>query len=566
MCDDANNIEGKAEHTLRFFFGSRQSGLFMIIDRSVRMVETSPDYFSMPGSAITQKPLGLNERLSLIGLIDDGMRLGSSRAPLVADLFNDLWDLVNKTVSGSKIDWLKPEDTQNGFQIFEINADTGENLGRLNMLYLKKPIPCYYLVYVEVAAPFRRKGLGNRILEYFRDFLAEKSAVGILDNIIPEEDPTYSIYFKQGWEPVETLIGSGILDRDNDFMVYVPPRLQGKELRAPILKMMYHLKRKRAAIDMRDNEVMVQRTIAEFKDLYMALLTYFETEIQRGNPTPLMRFMFTRFVTKLISFRRRIGTLLGYTGGDSLEQIVLEPKIVALPMKTYPPPELTSNGPCVAGDKELWSRLPDALKKHPARFIESLPNYRRPSLMSWLKEREFSFSHRLTIGDLMDLGFDPTRLKEITIDDKEYIFERIQVRQLAELEKRKEILKRVKSQMPDVRARGAHLKVNLPLLVIQDRANTYVLRRKVGGIHWEEAVEQLHSIPSLKGMNASVKIDRMIFSTVRRVNEMISDQLDLREETVADLLTCFVSWNLKSNQPKLVIDFTGTYLESVWMA
>ncbi len=166
------------------------------------MVETSPDYFSMPGSAITQKPLGLNERLSLIGLIDDGMRLGSSRAPLVADLFNDLWDLVNKTVSGSKIDWLKPEDTQNGFQIFEINSDTGETLGRLNMLYLKKPIPCYYLVYVEVAAPFRRKGLGNRILEYFRDFLAEKSAVGILDNIIPEEDPTYSIYFKQGWEPV----------------------------------------------------------------------------------------------------------------------------------------------------------------------------------------------------------------------------------------------------------------------------------------------------------------------------------------------------------------------------
>jgi len=559
-------ISKEKRSTHSAFFLDQDSGLFMIIDRSVRMVETSPDYFSMPGSAIKQKPLGLNERLGLIGLIDDGMRLGSSRAPLIADLFNDLWDLVNKTVSGSKIDWLKPEDTQNGFQIFEINADTGENLGRLNMLYLKKPIPCYYLVYVEVAAPFRRKGLGDRILEYFRDFLAEKSAVGILDNIIPEEDPTYSIYFKQGWEPVEALIGSGVIDRDNDFMIYVPPRLQGKELRAPILKMMYHLKRKRAAIDMRDNEVMVQRTIAEFKDLYMALLTYFETEIQKENPAPLMRFMFTRFVTKLISFRRRIGMLLGYTGGDSLEQIVLDPKIAALPMKTYPPSELASKDPYVAGDKELWSRLPDALKKHPARFIESLPNYRRPSLVSWLKDRGFSFSDRLTIGDLMDLGFDPTRLKEITIHNEAFIFERIQVRKRAELEKRKEILKRVKSEMLDVRARSAHLKVNLPLLVIQDRANTYVLRRKIGGIHWEEALEQLHSIPSLKAMNASIKIDRMIFSTVRRVNEMISDQLGLREETVADLLTCFVSWNLKSNQPKLVIDFTGTYLESVWMA
>lgn len=94
----------------------------------------------------------------------------------------------------------------------------------------------------------------------------------------------------------------------------------------------------------------------------------------------------------------------------------------------------------------------------------------------------------------------------------------------------------------------------------------YVLRRKVGGIHWEEAMEQLQISPSLKIMNASVKIDRLIRRTVGSVNEMISERLDLRRETVADLLTCFVSWNLKTNQPKLFIDCTGTYLESVWIA
>src|SRR4030042_5383496 len=142
------------------------------------------------------------------------------------------------------------------------------------MLYLKKPIPCYYLVYVEVGGPFRRKGLGNRILEYFKDFLIEKSAIGILDNIIPEEDLTYSIYSKQGWEPLEAFIGDGAGDSENHFMIYVPSRWQGKQLRDPLLKIVYHLKRKRAAIDMRDNEVMVQRTIGAFKDLYAALLTY----------------------------------------------------------------------------------------------------------------------------------------------------------------------------------------------------------------------------------------------------------------------------------------------------
>jgi hypothetical protein len=517
-------------------------------------------------SGVETKTISLNERLGLIALIDEGMRLGSSEPPIVPDLFNNLWDLVNATVSGSRIDRFKPEEVRNGFRTFEINAETGENLGRLNMLYLKKPIPCYYLVYVEVGGPFRRKGLGNRILEYFKDFLIEKSAIGILDNIIPEEDPSYSIYSKQGWEPLEAFIGDGAGDRENNFMIYVPSRWQGRHLKEPILKIVHHLKRKRAAIDMRDNEVMVQRTIGEFKNLYVALLTYFKREIQTGRPTPLTQFMVTRFVTKLISFRRRIGTLLGYTGGESIEQIVLDPAIAALPVRTYPPSELSSRSPSVLGDKELWSRLPGMLKKHPARFIESLPNYSRPSLVSWLKERGMFSTDKLTIGDLMNLGFDPTRLKEIVIDNEKFIFERMQARQLAELKKREELLRRIELEMAHARPSNAQLRVNPPLLTIQDRGNVYVLRRKVGGIHWEEAIEQLQSIPHLKKMNRSMKIDRVILCTVRSTNQMISEKLGLREETVTDSLTCFVPWDLEDNQPRLIIDFTNVYLESVWMA
>jgi GNAT superfamily N-acetyltransferase len=547
-------LDRKAEHTLRFFFEGNGSRLLPAVERIANMCAVE-----------AQKPLGLSEKLGLIGLIGEGIRSGSSKTPVVGDLFSDLWDLVNTTVSGSKISRLKPEDTRNGFQVFEINSATGENLGRLNMLYLKKPIPCYYLVYVEVAGPFRRKGLGSRILEYFRDFLIENSAIGILDNIIPEEDPTYSIYFKLGWEPLEAFIGDGILARDNHFMIYVPPRLRGRPLREPILKIVYHLKRKRAAIDMRDNEVMVQRTIAEFKDLYVALLTYFDTEIAKGKPTPLMRFMFTRFVTKLISFRRRIGTLLGYTGGDSLEQIVLAPKVAAIQMKTYPPSELTSDSPTVMGDIELWNRLPEMLKNNPARTIESLPNYGRPSLASWLKERGMIPSDRLTIGDLMDLGFDPTRLKEITIDNEKFIFERIHARQLTGLAKRQELLRRVKLEMPGIRVWNAELKVNLSLLVISDRGNAYVLRRKVGGIHWEEAVEQLQSAPLLKNMNASMKMDRLLLGTVRKANETIAARLGLKEEVVAEALTFFVPWDFESNRPRLMIDFTNSYLEFLWM-
>ena len=213
-------------------------------------------------------PLTLNERLGLIALIDEGMRLGSPGAPLVADLFNELWDLMNATVSGSRLDRLKPEDSKSGFQLFEINAESGENLGHLNMLYLKKPIPCYYLVYVEVAAPFRKRGLGNRILKTFRDFLVSQSAIGILDNIIPSEDPTYDIYLKHLWKPVQTLIGDSLSDETDNYMIFVPPALEGRDLTKHVSDCCIHLKRKRTVIHMRENEVMVKRTIAEFRELY----------------------------------------------------------------------------------------------------------------------------------------------------------------------------------------------------------------------------------------------------------------------------------------------------------
>ena len=166
----------------------------------------------------------------------------------------------------------------------------------------------------------------------------------------------------------------------------------------------------------------------------------------------------------------------------------------------------------------------------------------------------------------MDLGFDPTRLKEITLDKEEFIFERLQARQMADLKKKKLLLKRIESEMPDARPLNARLWVNPPLLAIQDRGNAYVLRRKVSGIHWEEAIEQLQSDPCLRSMNAIAKIDRLILATVRRAHEMISEKLNLREETVSDLLTCFVPWDLVGNQPRLMIDFASTYLESLWMA
>ena len=512
------------------------------------------------------QPPSLNERLALIGLIDQGLRMGVSDSPIMSDLFDNLWELVSTTVSGSKIDLLKPENSRNGFRVFEAKAETGENIGHLNMLYMNKPIPCYYLVYVEVAAPFRKKGLGRRILTYFREFLAEKSAVGILDNIIPKDDPTFDIYSRRDWEPIENFIGKSGLDSQDNYMIYIPTGLKRKELKQPLLKLLYHLKRKRAAIDMRDNEVMVQRTIAEFKALYDSLMTYFQTELNRGDFSPLMRFMFTRFVTKLIAFRRRISELLGYTGGESLEQIRLSPEIDALPIQSYAPSDLAAQSSFVMGHGELWSHLPEAFKKHPARMIESLPNYQRPSFKSWLAKQGNTSGNNLTLGDLMDLGFDPTRLKEYRLDGEEFIFERMQARQVVDLNNKKELLWEINQRLPGLKVKNAWLKTNPPLLMIKDKVNTYVLRHRVSGIHWEEAIEQLQTDPSLIAMNESMRVDRIITATVRKSRELIEEQFNINERALNGFLTYFVSWDLTANRPRLMVDPAGAYFESIWLA
>ncbi len=374
------------------------------------------------------------------------------------------------------------------------------------------------------------------------------------------------MYLKLEWRPVEEFIGMPTGQDESVYMLFVPPSLTGKDLRDPVRKLLHHLRRKRHAIDMRDNEQMVERTIEEFKDLYATLLAYFHEEIRTGEHTTLMRFMFTRFVTKLLGFRRRIGQLVGYTGGESLQQIVLAPQIRALPVQSYAPRDLVGRPSLDFGDGELWLGLSEVLKKHPARIIEALPNYRRPRLMAWMESGSISSTDTLTIGDLLDLGFDPTRLKEITIGNEEYIFERARPSLLPRLRSIKKLLEHVYVSFPGVSIRSARVSCNPPLLVIRDSGNGYVLRKKIPGIHWEEAVEQLQGAPRLQQFNKSLGVDRVITATVRQTAEWLRSNLDAEESALVDHLAFFASWDLDTNQPGLSVDVSGSYVSTIWLA
>ena len=72
------------------------------------------------------------------------------------------------------------------------------------------------------------------------------------------------------------------------------------------------------------------------------------------------------------------------------------------------------------------------------------------------------------------------------------------------------MLERHAPEISGTAIRNSRLRYNPPVLIIRDSGNAYVLRRKLQGIHWEEAIEQLQGAPRLQALNRSMSLDRIV--------------------------------------------------------
>ena len=509
--------------------------------------------------------IGLKDILAVVDIILED-HLKEHEAVFPYEVFEGLNELINKTVHGTKIEPFRPKKGRQLFHTLEIHTEAGEDLGYLNMIYLSKPLPCYYLVYVEVLPPFRGRGLGNKILNAFREFAEDKDAVGLLDNIIPANEPTYDIYTKLGWRCIEELIGEDKVNGEGNYMVFIPTTIKILDLRDKLIKLLFKVKKKRMIIDMHDNESMVKRTISEFRSVYEVLEHLFEIELSAETSTPFMRFMFTKFITKLLGFQRRFVGLIGYTGGESLEQISISDPIKAMPIQPYSLWSSKESDVEIRGEEETIRDLPRELKKEPTLYIENLPLYRRPYLSSWLGKKRTSRSLNLKISDLLELGFDPTKLREFHHKGSKYIFERTSPRFLLSIEKKRRFLPRIDESALGLRFRHSRIQINPILALLQDRGNIYLLRRKVEGIHSEEALDQLRGSPHLKEMNRSVRIDHAIIMTINEVREWLLKVFHSKLSDEIEDLTFFVPWDIERNIPKVTVDVTGIFLDTLWVA
>ncbi|MGQ9859256.1 MAG: GNAT family N-acetyltransferase [Thermodesulfobacteriota bacterium] len=514
------------------------------------------------GERIERAGVGLKDAMAMLHMtLDDQQELSGL---LPGSMFEGLHSLMEKTVRGARVERSGPLGAECPFHAFEIKDAQGQGLGYLNMMYLRKPLRCYYLVYVEVSAPFRGRGLGTRILEAYRDFLEAKGCLGLLDNIIPPQDPTFHIYTKLGYKPVEQIIGLQPMLRDNNYMVWIPNGFGDWDMGEKLLKLLFNLQRKRAVIDMKDNEAMVERTIEEFRSVYRTLQSIFKAELSSGKASPLMRFMFTKFATKLLGFRRRITRLLGYTGGESLEQIRIGEEVgrlVAHPWSLWG----SSESRVEVLDPSLPS-LPRGLLRDPTGFVEGLPIYRRPYLGQGLALSHALESLEIRISDLLNLGFDPTRLREWETGDGSFVFERSWPRFERALIQRASWLRELASQSSGIRFAKAELRVNPPLAFLNHRGNLYILRRKVEGIHLEEAVDQLRGAPHLVEMNRLAGIDRALLKVGKAVREWMGQRLPASARGEVEDMTIFVPWDLERNFPRLQVEPEGVAIDMVWVA
>lgn len=514
---------------------------------------------------IEKTGIGLKDALSVIDMTfeDQIKRLGVS-SPYEA--FRGLNQLIDVTAHGAKIEHFGPEDNKHPFHTFEIHTEEGEILGHINMIYLKGSLPCFYLVYVEVLLPFRGLGLGYKILKAFMDFLNDKKAVGLLDNIIPPEEPTYETYTKLGWKAIKDLLGNGGTEDWGNYMAFVPESIQTDNIRNELIRILYNLRKKRPVIDMHDNEDMVKRTIKEFCSIYQTLAQLFDAELSAGTSTPLMRFMFTRLTTKLIGFRRQITSLIGYTGGESLEQVSFSDQVKNLPIQSCSLWNLKKDHVGIWGDKAILQNLPIRLKSEPTFFIEVLPIYKRPYLNIWIERMRNLPAQPLKISDLLDLGFDPTRLREFHHEGINYIFERIPPHFFSFLLKKRRLQRNIGNFISEFRPHGVVIRINPLLLIFRDRGNIYALRKKVEGIHSQEALDQLRTSPHLREMNRTIGIDSLMVRVIHEIQNELRVNLNQSFHQEIENLTYFIPWDIEKNSPRVCVDISSISMDTIWIA
>lgn len=110
------------------------------------------------------------------------------------------------------------------------------------------------------------------------------------------------------------------------------------------------------------------------------------------------------------------------------------------------------------------------------------------------------------------------------------------------------------------------LQINPPLLFIRDRGNLYILRRRLEGIHLEEALDQLRGTSHLKKMNQETGMDRRVLIRINQIKSWLRRKVERALKEEVEDLTFFIPWDIERNIPRVQVHITEIDIDKVWVS
>ena len=92
------------------------------------------------------------------------------------------------------------------------------------------------------------------------------------------------------------------------------------------------------------------------------------------------------------------------------------------------------------------------------------------------------------------------------------------------------------------------------------------MRKKVEGVHSQEAFDQLKTSPRLREMNEAVGVDRTMVKTMNEIKKWLETRFRSRFKQEIEDLTYFLPWDIETNFPRVRVEVSGISLDTVWIA
>lgn len=139
----------------------------------------------------------------------------------------------HRTAPASHVEYVAPnaipelKDFERKHRLKLVDSEGGL-AGFAELVYFGKPVPAYYLEYMQTNPSHRGKGFGVELIEQVNAFLVSKGKMGVLVDAVEPGTAAHGVYERHGWQATyipDLLIFNPPADITNDVLADVEKRI-----------------------------------------------------------------------------------------------------------------------------------------------------------------------------------------------------------------------------------------------------------------------------------------------------------------------------------------------------